>query len=41
MGQLDVGECWKNIAGKIEEGVLNKYNAEDSTIEAYRGRGTL
>ena len=30
MSQLDVDECWKRIAVKMEEEVLNKYKMEDS-----------
>ena len=39
MSQLDVGECWKKIAGKMWEEVLNKYKVEDSKRGAYRGGG--
>ena len=39
MSQLDVDECWKKIAGTMEEEVLNKYKVEDSQRGVYRGRG--
>ena len=39
MSQLDMDECWKKTAGKIEEEVLNYYNEEDSKRGAYRGKG--
>ena len=37
--QVDVDECWKKIAVKIEEDVLHKHKVEDSTREACRSRG--
>ena len=39
LSQLDVDECRKKIAEKVEEEVLNKYKVEDSKRGAYRGRG--
>ena len=41
MSQHDVDDCWKKIAGKIEEEVLDEYKVENSKREAYRGRGAL
>ena len=37
--QEEVDECWRTVAGEIEEEVLNNYKVEDSKREAYRGRG--
>ena len=31
--------CWKNLAERMEEEVLDKYKVEDSKREACRGRG--
>ena len=30
MSQVDVDECWKKIAGKMKEDILNKYKVEDT-----------
>ena len=30
---------WKNLAGRMEEEVLEKYKVEESKREAFRGRG--
>ena len=30
---------WKNLAGRMEEKVLEKYKVEESKREAFRGRG--
>ena len=32
-------QCWKNLAERMEEEVLDKYKVEDSKREAYKGRG--
>ena len=39
MSQKEMDQCWKELAGKMEEEVLNKYKVEDSKRGAYRGRG--
>ena len=31
--------CWKNLAGRMEEKVLEKYKVEESKREAFRGGG--
>ena len=35
----EIDQCWKKLAKKSEEEVLDKYRVEDSKREAYRGRG--
>ena len=35
-----MGQCWKKLAEKIEEEVLDKYKVDDSKRGAYRGRGS-
>ena len=37
----EVDDCWKKLAEKMEEDVLDKYKVEDSKREAYRGRGSF
>ena len=34
-------QSWKNLAERMEEQVLDKYKVEESTQEAFRGRGAL
>ena len=34
-------QCWENSAERMEEGVLEKYEVEESKREAFRGRGAL
>ena len=31
--------CWKTLAERMEEEVLDKYKVEESKREAFRGRG--
>ena len=31
--------CWNNLAGRMEEELLDKYKVEESKREALRGRG--
>ena len=31
--------CWKKLAERMEEEVLDKYKVEESKKEAFRGRG--
>ena len=39
--QEEMDLCWKELAGRMEEEVLDKYKkVEDSKREAYRGRGS-
>ena len=35
MSQEEMDQCWKNLAGKIEAEVLDKYKVEDSKRDAY------
>ena len=37
--QSEMDLCWKNLAERMEEEVLDKYNVEESKEEAFRGRG--
>ena len=39
MSQDEINRCWKNLAEREEEEVLDKYKVEDSKREAYNGRG--
>ena len=38
MNQEEINHCWKKLAGKMEEEVLDKYKVEDSKREAFKGR---
>ena len=40
MKQGGIDQCWKVLAGRMEEEVLHKYKVEDSIREAYRGRSS-
>ena len=40
MNQEEMDQCWKKLAEKMEEEVLDKYKVDDSKREAYRGRGS-
>ena len=31
LGQKEIDQCWKNLAGQIELEVLDKYKVEEST----------
>ena len=37
--QGDMDLCWKKLAERIEEEVLDKYKVEESKRGAFRGRG--
>ena len=39
VSQEEMDQCWKKLAEKTEEDVLDKYKVEDSKRGAYRGRG--
>ena len=39
MSQDEMGQCWQNLAERLEDEVLDKYIVEDSKREAYKGRG--
>ena len=39
MSQEEINQCWKNLAERIEEEVLDKYKVEESKREAFKGRG--
>ena len=39
MSQEEMEQCWKKLAERMEEEVLDKYKVEDSKREADRGRG--
>ena len=41
LNQEEIDQCWKELAEKIEEEVLDKYKVEDSKRQAYSGRGAL
>ena len=34
----EIDQCWRDLAGRMEEEVLHKYKVEDSKREVYRGR---
>ena len=38
MSQSEMDQCWKNLAERMEEEVLDKYKVEESKREAFRGR---
>ena len=40
LNQIEIDLCWKSLAGRMEEKVLNKYKVEESKEEgAFKGRG--
>ena len=39
LSQSEVDSCWKNLAEKMEEEVLDKWKVEEIKSEAFRGRG--
>ena len=39
LSQSGMDQCWKNLAERMEEEVLNKYKVEESKKKAFRGRG--
>ena len=39
LNQSGMDVCWKNLAGRMEEKVLDKFEVEESKSEAFRGRG--
>ena len=40
LNQEEMDQCWKKVAERMEEEVLDKCKVEDSKREAYRGRGS-
>ena len=40
MSQSEMDQCWKKLAEKIEEEVLEKCKVDDNKRGAYRGRGS-
>ena len=40
LNQEEMNQCWKKLAERMEEEVLDKYKGEDSTRKAHRGRGS-
>ena len=41
LNQEEIDQCWKKLAEKMVEEVLDKYKVEDCKREAYKGRGSL
>ena len=39
LSQCEMNQCWKNVAERMEEEVLDKCKVEESKREASRGRG--
>ena len=39
LSQREMDLCWKNLAGRMEDEVLDKYKVEESQREVFRGRG--
>ena len=39
LNQSEMGLCWKNLAKRMEEEVLDKYNVEESKKGTFKGRG--
>ena len=39
LSQSEIDQSWKNLAGRLEEEVLDKYKVEESNKEACRDRG--
>ena len=40
MSREEMDQCWKELAEKMEEEVLDLYKVEDIRRGAYRGRGS-
>ena len=41
MSQEEMDQCWKKLAEKIEEEVLDTYKVDDNKRGAHRGRGSF
>ena len=41
MSQEEMDQCWRKLAEKIDEEVLDQYQVDDSRRGAHRGRGSL
>ena len=39
LNQSDIDICWKKLAARMEEEVLDKYKVEESKRGAFKGRG--
>ena len=39
LSQSEMDQCWKNLAEKMEEEVLDKYKVEEGKRGTFRGRG--
>ena len=39
LSQSEMDQCWRNLAERMEEEVLDKYKVEESKREAFRGGG--
>ena len=39
LNQSEIDRCWKNLAERMEEEILDKYEVEKSERGAFRGRG--
>ena len=39
MERSGMDQCWRNLAERMEEEVLDKYKVEEGKREAFRGRG--
>ena len=39
LNQSEMDLCWKNLAERMEEEVLDKYKVEESERGAFKGRG--
>ena len=39
LNQIEVGVCWKKLAERMEEEVLDKYKVEENKRGAFEGRG--
>ena len=39
LNQSEMELCWKNLAEKMQEEVLDKYKVEESKRRAFKGRG--
>ena len=39
LSQSEMDQCLKNLAGRMEEKVMDKYKVEESNKEAFSGRG--
>ena len=38
LSRSEIDQCWRNLAGRMEEELMDKYKVEESKREAFRGK---